>query len=92
MKHKTKSVLVTRMPRVDDNEFKTASIKLFSINDPHKTEELPKESFEYPNVEKIIIKSVEVDYFLEGNDLIINNLEEIEIEQKGTIVEIRLPN
>jgi hypothetical protein len=86
MKYATKSVLVTRLPRKNDNEFKTASIKLFNINNPHMTEELPIETLEYENVEKIIIKEKEVDYFLEGNDLIINNLEEVNVEKEGNIV------
>ena len=50
------------------------------------TEELPIETLEYENVEKIIIKEKEVDYFLEGNDLIINNLEEVNVEKEGNIV------
>ena len=86
MKYATKSVLVTRLPRKNDNEFKTASIKLFNINNPQMTEELPIETLEYENVEKIIIKEKEVDYFLEGNDLIINNLEEVNVEKEGNIV------
>ena len=89
MKYKTKSLLVTRMPRKKEGEFKTASIKLFKINDPHKTDELPSKTFEYSNVEKIMLKKIpEVDYYLEGNDLIINNLKQISISKKGTIVEI----
>ena len=88
MKYATKSLLIARLPRKGDNEFKTASIKLFNINDPHKTDELPTESLEYENIEKIIIKNKEIDYFLEGNDLIINNLEEINIEEKDNIIEI----
>ena len=95
MKHKTKSVLVTRMARYDDekkNEFKNALVKLFNINDPHKTSELPTKEFKFVNIEKVILKNLEIDYYLEGNDLILNNLEEIEIEQKDTIVEIKLPN
>jgi hypothetical protein len=86
MKYTTKSVLVTRLPRKNDNEFKTASIKLFKLNNPHMTNELPVETLEYENVEKVIIKEKEVDYFLEGNDLIINNLEEVNVEKQGNIV------
>jgi|TARA_B100002003_G_C14154579_1_gene555655 hypothetical protein len=86
MKYATKSVLVTRLPRKGDNEFKTASIKLFKINDPHMTDELPDETLEYENVEKIIIKEKEINYFLEGNDIIINDLEEVNVEKEGNIV------
>ena len=92
MKYETKSMLVKRLPRIGDNEFKTASIKLFKINDPHKTEELPEKSFEYDNVEKIILKGMEIDYYLEGNDIIINNLKEVEVKKKGNVVEITVPN
>ena len=88
MKYATKAVLVTRLPRKNDNEFKTASIKLFKINDPHMTDELPIETIEYENVEKIIIKDKEINYFLEGNDMIINDLEEINVEKEGQIVVI----
>lgn len=88
MKYDTKSVLVTRFPRKDDNEFKTASIKLFNINDPHKTEEMPIESLEFENIEKIIMKNIEIDYYLEGNDIIINDLEHVSIEQEGNSVVI----
>lgn len=88
MDFNTKSVLVTRTPRKGDNEFKTASIKLFKINDPHKTEELPTESLEYDNIEKIVIKNMDIDYYLEGNDIIINNLESVSVEKDGNIVVI----
>ena len=86
--HKTKSILVARFPRKGENEFKTALIKLFDVNNPHMTKELPIESFEYENIEKIIIKNKETNYFLEGNDLVINDLEEIDIDKEGTVITI----
>lgn len=88
MKYATKSVLVARLPRKGNNEFKTASIKLFEINNPHKTGELPTEDIEFENIEKIKIKNKESDYFLEGNDIIINNLEFIHIDKKGNTIEL----
>lgn len=88
MKYSTKSVLVARMPRKGNNEFKTASIKLFEINNPHKTDELPIENLEFGNIEKITIKNQDLHYFLEGNDIIINDLEVIHIDKKGNTIEI----
>ena len=88
MKYKTKSVLIARLPRKGDNEFKTASIKLFKINNPHMTQELPDKQLEYEDIEKIVIKNKTLNYFLEGNDLIINELKEITIEKKGSTIEI----
>ena len=77
---------MTRLPRKNGNEFKTASIKLFKINDPHKTAELPTKMLEYGNIEKILLKKLNIDYYLEGNDLIINNLKQVKIEKKGNTV------
>lgn len=88
MKYTTTSVLISRFPRKDDNEFKTASIKLFKVNDPHKTTELPTKTLEYANIEKIIIKKKDVEYYLEGNDLILNNVNELVIEKKGSYITI----
>jgi len=88
MKYKTKSILITRLPRKGDNEFKTASIKLFNVNDPHKTTEFPKKELEYDNIEKVILKKMKINYFLEGNDLIINDLKAINIDKKKNIIEI----
>jgi len=83
-----KSILVARLPRKGDNEFKTAIIKLFEVNDPHKTSELPTEELEYDNIERVEIKGKTVDYFLEGNDIIINDVGNITIEQQNTTIVI----
>ena len=88
MKYKTQSVLISRTPRKEGAEFKTAVVKLFDINCAHKTTELPKETLEFENIEKVCIKKKHVDYFLEGNDLILNDVGEVTVEQKDSVVEI----
>lgn len=86
MKYKTKSVVIGRMPRKGNNEFKTAFIKLFDENDAHKTSKMPTKEFEYPNIEKVVINKKGINYFLEGNDIVLNDVGEISVEKKGNVI------
>ncbi|MBU0536494.1 MAG: hypothetical protein KKE20_05985 [Nanoarchaeota archaeon] len=80
-KFNTKSVMLSRKPRADENdEFKTALIALYTENNPHKSGVVPTEVLEYPNIEKIRIRDLNVSYYLEGNDTIINDLKTVTIE------------
>ena len=89
MKLKTKSVLIGRLPRAEDKTFKTAVIRLYDVNNPHKTTEFPTKTFEYSDTEKIRIRRANVSYYLEGNDLVINDLEEIYITHTGKKLIVR---
>lgn len=75
----TKSALIGRMPRKEGDKFKTAVVRLFKVNNPHKTTEFPFKTFEFSNTEKIRVRRLNISYYLEGNDLVINDLEEIYI-------------
>ena len=56
-------------------------ISLFDINDPHKTNRVPRKRFDFDKgIHKIILKDLEVDYLLAGHDILINNLEEIDFK------------
>jgi len=79
IKVETKSVLVGRLPRKEGDKFKTAVVRLFNVNNPHKTTEFPTKTYEFSNTEKIRIRRLNVSYYLEGNDMVINDLEEIYI-------------
>lgn len=89
LKIATKSALIGRMPRKDNDKFKTAIIRLFKVNNPHKTTEFPFKTFEFSNTEKVRIKRLNISYYLEGNDLVINDLEEIFIIREGTRLVIK---
>ena len=89
---KAKSAMLSRKPRANDKEeFKTLIIALFDKNNPHKTGETPLKVLEYPNMEKIRIRDLNVSYYLEGNDLVINDLKAItlEIDEKNRKVILR---
>ncbi len=80
MEYKTKSVIIGRMKRKDkEDDVYPCFVSLFDINDPHKTAEVPTKKLEFEDMHKIIIKNVDLNYLLAGNDLVINNLESIKI-------------
>ncbi len=84
---KAKCALVGRISRKikgkNDDHF-PAFIKLFDINNPHKTHEFPHTVYEFRNVEKVRIRRLNVSYYLEGNHLVINDLEELYIIHEPT--------
>jgi len=78
---KAKSAMLSRKPRANEkHEFKTLVIALFDKNNPHKTGETPLKVLEYPNMEKIRIRNLSVSYYLEGNDMVINDLKSVNLE------------
>jgi hypothetical protein len=85
----TMSALIGRMPREEGKTFKTAVIRLYNVNNPHKTTEFPLKTFEFSDIEKIRIKRLNVSYYLEGNDLVINDLDEIFITHDGNKLVVR---
>ncbi|MFH1668561.1 MAG: hypothetical protein ABIA62_01395 [Candidatus Woesearchaeota archaeon] len=84
-----KSALIGRLPRKEGDKFKTAVIRLYDVNNPHKTTEFPKKTFEFTNTEKVRIRKLSASYYLEGNDLVINDLEELDITHEGNKLVIR---
>lgn len=87
IKVKAKCALVGRISRKikgsNDDHF-PAFIKLFDMNNPHKTDEFPHTVYEFRNIEKIRIRRLNVSYYLEGNHLVLNDLEELYIIREGT--------
>lgn len=72
-----KSALIGRLPREEGCKFKTAVVRMFNVNNPHKTEEFPFKTFEFSDIEKIRVRRLNISYYLEGNDMVINDLEEL---------------
>ncbi|HYD03135.1 MAG TPA: hypothetical protein VEC16_02445 [Alphaproteobacteria bacterium] len=74
---KATCAIVSRKPALNASSHKTAVISLYPINNPHMNDTFPTESYEFTDVEKIRIKGLNVSYYLEGNDIVINDLEEL---------------
>lgn len=79
-KYETKSVMLSRKPRRAEGEFKTAVIALHEVNNPHKTGNEPTKILEFPDMEKVRLRNLSVSYYLEGNDIVINDLSSVELE------------
>lgn len=84
---KVKSITVSRKPGKDKDTFKSAFIGLFNDNNPHLKAKEPIEVLELKEVEKVRFRDLRnISFYLLGNDIVINNLEEITIKQEGNIV------
>ena len=81
--------IVSRKPELKDDEFKTAVIGLYKENNPHKKGLFPFITYEFTNIEKIRLKGLNISYYLEGNDLIINDLEELMILNEKTFLVLK---
>ena len=90
MKYETKSVLIARKKRVDKEDYlnRPCFVSLFDENNPHLNVEGPKKVIEFDKKHKVVIKGLNVNYLLPGNDIVINNLTEIHIEESGDRVNI----
>ena len=87
MKYEAKSVIFGRKPREEGCEFKTAFFRLFDTEEPFSAE-FPKDEIDFKNIEKVEMKSQDVDYYLEGNDLVIKGITAINIDQEGKVLKI----
>ena len=79
--YKTKCVMLGRKPATTGSKYKTALIALFDKNNPHKTGTPARKVLEFTDVEKVRIRDMNVSYYLEGNDIVINDLHEINLEK-----------
>ena len=85
---KAKSVVVSRKPGKDEDTW-SAFIGIFSENNPHLKAKVPMEVIEIHEIEKIRIRELRnISYYLQGNDVVINNLEEVTISKDKNIVEL----
>jgi hypothetical protein len=88
--YKTKSVLIARKKRENPEDYnhRPCFVSLFDVNDPHLSIEGPKEVIEFSRKHKVLINGLNINYLLPGNDIVINDLEQIEISEKGDFVHI----
>jgi hypothetical protein len=85
MKYKTKSLIIGRMKRKNDSdeEYPCFIGLFYKINDPHKSGQAPDQRLQYEQVHKIMIHGLDIKYLPMGNDLVINDLEEIDVTVEG---------
>ena len=83
-----KSVMIGRMPRKEGNSHKNAIIRFFDVNNPHKKGVFPQQTLEFESIEKVRLRHLNVSYYLEGNDIIINDLSEIRLVKEGPKLQV----
>ena len=86
---KATCAIISRKPVVGNNAFKTAVIGLYASNNPHKQGKFPHTIYEFQNIEKVRVKGLNVSYYLEGNDIIINDLEELMIIRRKSFLVLK---
>jgi hypothetical protein len=80
----TSSVLISRdESEKGDSQFRTAVLRLFKVNNPHKKKNVfPTHVFRFTNIEKVRVRRLNVSYYLEGPDIVVNDLEELYLIQE----------
>ena len=86
---KTTCAMISRKPAANADLFKTVVIGLYEVNNPHKQNKFPNVVYEFTNIEKVRIKGLNVSYYLEGNDIIINDLEELMIIHENSFLVLK---
>ena len=87
MKVTTKSMLIARKKDKENQDLPyIVEIKLFDINNPHMTAEVPKKELEFKGIECVELRGMTVSYFIRGNDLVLNDAGTLQIEQKRNMI------
>ncbi|MEM4397182.1 MAG: hypothetical protein QW757_00995 [Candidatus Woesearchaeota archaeon] len=83
MKYKTKSAIIGRAGKRDEDGNGPVFIHLFSVNDPHKLPDAVPDKFvdDFKKIHKIVFKGLDLSFLLAGSDILINDLEYIEVEE-----------
>jgi len=82
MKYKAKSAIIGRKGKRDEEGNSPVFVNLFDVNNPHKTKKFPKKFIDFEKIHKIVIDGLSISYLIEGSDILINDLIEIDIEEK----------
>lgn len=76
-----KSALIGRkQKRTESEKDRPCFINLFDHNNPHLSGSVPQEMHDFLS-HKILFKNLKIEYLVEGNDILINNLKEITIRE-----------
>lgn len=70
----------------EESDTRPCFISLFDVNDPHKSGKVPMKILEF-KPHRVIMKNLTVKYLPTGNDIVINDLSEVDIEtEKDSVI------
>ena len=84
MRYETRSSIIGRSGKRDEDGNGPVFVHLFDHNNPHKSGAVPKQFVDFGKIHKIVFKDLEINFLLAGSDILINNLEYVEVfEEEG---------
>ncbi|MFP4112072.1 MAG: hypothetical protein ACLFUO_03660 [Candidatus Woesearchaeota archaeon] len=86
MQYETKSALIARK-KIDEDKY-NCIVNLFDINNPQESKEAPKTPLEFEDIDHVEIDCRKINFYLLGNDIVLNDLSSIEIEQDENVLRI----
>ena len=84
MKYETKSAIIGRSGKRDDDGNGPVFIHLFSQNDPHKSDVVPDKFIDFEKIHKVIFKGLDINFLLAGSDILVNDLVSLEVKEDET--------
>ena len=90
MRYETKSAILGRSGKRDEDGNGPVFVHLFNENDPHKKSIVPEKFVDFDKMHKIVFDGLKIHYLLAGSDILINDLDYLEIEEdpnsKGNLI------
>ncbi|MFH2021276.1 MAG: hypothetical protein ABIJ34_07705 [archaeon] len=82
MRYNTKSAIIGRSGKRDDDGNGPVFIHLFNQNDPHKSDIVPEKFVDdHKKIHKIVFIGLELSFLLAGSDILINDLDYLDVEE-----------
>ncbi len=85
MEHKAKAIIIGR--KKESGQY-GAFVAIFDMNDPHKSGQAPREIIDFLGCRNVKIKGFDLKFMIGGADIVINDIEKLEIEDKDMRVTI----
>ena len=82
MRYETKSAIIGRSGKRDEEGNGPVFVHLFNQNDPHKSDVVPVKFIDFQKIHKIVFRGLDINYLLAGSDILVNDLEYIETEEE----------
>ncbi len=86
MEYEAKAVIIGR--KKDAGQY-GAFVALFDMNEPHKSGKAPKKVLDFLGCRNVKISGLDFKFMIGGADIIINNIEKLEIDEKDQRVTIK---
>ena len=80
-KYECKCCIVGRLAWDEKYPERPVFVRTFKTNNAHLTSEVPVDMPEFQNIKVIKIIGLTVDYYTEGSDIVLNNLQSIEVDK-----------